>query len=517
MSYKRSIRRLLEDRRSETPEFVFAWHEDRQITFRALDREVNRLAGGLLRSGIGAGARVAVMMENHLDHIATFFALCKLGAILVPINIQLRGPSLEFILEHAAPAAVIAEADYWSRLDEVLPERNRATVILRKMPAPIREAILDFGELKKGEDSAPPTLPILDEIRCISFTSGTTGPPKGVLMTEKMLRACATGAALASEASAGDTFLLWEPLYHTSGVQMCILSLMEPIRLVVTPRFSASRFWDLVRRHRVTKLHYLGGVLDILLKQPVREDDDRHCAGIAFGGGCSSGTWVAFEKRFNVKIREVYGLTEASGFSTLNRTGKVGSIGKPLPYFDVRIAGDDGNPLPAGSPGEILIREKEPGLITPGYLDDPELTASALKDGWLHTGDLGRCDEEGDLYYMGRKKESIRRRGENISAWEVEHVLNMHPNIRESAVIGVDAEIGEQELKAFIVTSPGTAPDPVDIINWCESRMPRFQIPRYIAFIDAFEKTSTERIRKGSLSRETDDCWDMQRGEEPEQ
>ena len=191
-------------------------------------------------------------------------------------------------------------------------------------------------------------------------------------------------------------------------------------------------------------MHYLGGVIDILLKYPANPNDKDHSIQLAFGGGCSLSGWRAFENRFGVKIQEVYGLTEASGFSTINKSGKIGSIGKPYPYFEVKIVDDEGKPLEPGQIGEIVIREKEPGLITQGYLENPEATAKALRGGWLYTGDLGCYDEEGDFYYKGRKKDSIRRRGENISAWEVERVLNSHPKIQESAVMGVDADVGEQ-------------------------------------------------------------------------
>ncbi|MBW2706350.1 MAG: AMP-binding protein [Deltaproteobacteria bacterium] len=316
---------------------------------------------------------------------------------------------------------------------------------------------------------------------------------------------------MASDVRPGDVFLLWEPIYHNSGAQMCILALMEPVTLVIVPRFSASHFWDQIKRYKVTKIHYLGGVIDILLKYPTLPNDKVHSVEIAFGGGCSTDSWRAFEERFGVKIREVYGLTEASGFTILNTSGKVGSIGKPYPYFEVQIVDDHGKPLQANQIGEIVVREKTPGLITQGYLENPEATAAALRGNWLYTGDLGCFDDEGDFYYMGRMKDSIRRRGENISAWEVERVLNSHPDIRESAVIGVDAEIGEQELKAFVVCAAGATFEPLDIIRWCQPRMPYFQIPRYVAFVDSFEKTPTERIRKENLSNDISDCWDLEK------
>jgi crotonobetaine/carnitine-CoA ligase len=258
-------------------------------------------------------------------------------------------------------------------------------------------------------------------------------------------------------------------------------------------------------------MEYVGGVLDILMKAPPNPNDKKHTVRIAFGGGCSPETWRAFEKRFGVKLREAYGLTEASSITTINASGKIGSVGKPCSYNEVRIVDDDDNPLPAGQIGEIIIREKEPWVIMKGYLGDPEATAKALRGGWLHTNDMGRFDEEGDLFFVGRKSDSLRHRGENISAWEVERVLNSHPAIQESAIIGVKTDVGEQDLKAFITFAPGATLDPLDLIKWCETRMPRYQIPRYVATVETFQRTSTMRIRKETLSKETNDCWDLEK------
>jgi len=511
MAYKRTIRELLEYRVEHTPEFVFAVHQDKEISFSTLGACVNRLANGLNEAGIAAGESVAVMLHNHPDHIFTLFAIASLGAVWVPINTNLKGQSLAYIIKQSSPSALIVDAEFWDRVEPVVTDNRIEIIILRNHSMASKRAnVLDFAAVAQGNHNPPPTKPTLDDLRCISFTSGTTGPPKGVLMTERMLRSCATGAAIASDVCPRDIFLLWEPIYHSSGAQMCILALMEPISLVIVPGFSASRFWDLIRKHKVTKIHYLGGIIDILLKQPSGLNDKNHCVRIAFGGGCRKESWRAFEQRFGVKIQECYGLTEASGFTTVNTSGKVGSIGKPYPYFDVQIVDDDGVPLKVGQTGEILVREKESGVITQGYLNNQEATPAALQGEWLHTGDIGRYDEEGDFYYMGRKTDSIRRRGENISAWEVESVLNSHPDIKESAVIGVDAEIGEQELKAFVVCAAGTTIEPLDIIRWCEARMPHFQIPRYLAFVGGFKKTPTERIRKETLSRDTIDCWDLE-------
>jgi crotonobetaine/carnitine-CoA ligase len=510
MAAEKTIHELLQTRARQTPDHVFGIHAGQQVTFRTLDERVNRLANGLIDLGIQAGQRVAVILANHPDHIITFFALSKLAAIWVPINTNLRGASLKFILEKSAPRALIVDAEFWHYLEPVSAIGLIDALIIRNLEtlAEMPEA-LDYAAVVKEDAAAPPPAAAMDEIRAIFFTSGTTGPPKGAPLTEKMLTTCAAAAGQAADVQSGDVFLLWEPIYHTSGAQMCVLALLEPVRLAIVPRFSASRFWDQVRKYRVTKLHYLGGVLDILLKRPAGVNDRDHAVQIAFGAGCHESTWRAFEQRFGVKIREVYGMTEASCFTTLNRTGKVGSIGKPYPHFEVRIVADNGRPVEAGQSGEIAIREKEPGLIVSGYLENSAGRGAELRDGWLYTGDLACRDDDGDFYFLGRKTDSLRRRGENISAWEVERIINAHPNIEESAVVGVPAEVGEQDIKVFIKCGSGGRLDPLDVIRWCEARMPYYQIPRYIKFVDAFGKTPTQRIAKDGLSKDGADCWDL--------
>ncbi len=517
MATKKTIRELLETRARQTPDAVFGIHAEREITFRTLDGRVNRLANGLSDFGITAGQRVAVIFANHPDHIITFFALAKLRAVWVPINTNLRGASLEFIIEQSSPRALIVDAEFWRYLKPISTANKIDTLIIRnleklaEMPDALDFAVVAKGDAASPRAAAPRVAATMDEIRSFFFTSGTTGPPKGAPLTEKMLTTCAAAAGRAADVRPGDVFLLWEPIYHTSGAQMCVLALLEPVRLAIVPRFSASRFWDQVRKYQVTKLHYLGGILDILLKQPPGPNDRDHCVQIAFGAGCHKGTWKVFEQRFGVEIREVYGMTEASCFTTLNRSGKVGSIGKPYPYFEIRIVADNGQPVDVGQSGEIAVREREPGLIVQGYLENPAGSGAELRNGWLYTGDLAYCDDEGDFYYLGRKKDSFRRRGENISAWEIERVINAHPDIEENAVVGVQAEVGEQDLKAFIKCAAGCVLDPLDVIKWCEPRMPYYQIPRYIKFVDAFEKTPTQRIFKDRLSRDGADCWDLEK------
>jgi crotonobetaine/carnitine-CoA ligase len=250
-------------------------------------------------------------------------------------------------------------------------------------------------------------------------------------------------------------------------------------------------------------------VLGLLMKQPEHPDDADNPARIAWGAAATAEMWPRFEQRFGVRIHECYGLTEGASFSTVNLDRKAGSIGKPVDHFEVRIVDDEDRPLPPGQIGEIIQREREPGVLMTGYFKDSDGTRAALRDGWLHTGDLGYCDAEGFFYFAGRRKDRIRRRGENVSAWEIERAVSACPGVEECAVIGVPSDLGEDEIKVFVRRATDRPLAPLDVIRWCDERLAYFQVPRFVAFVDEFPKTPSERIRKDELSHSVDGCWDL--------
>jgi crotonobetaine/carnitine-CoA ligase len=367
-------------------------------------------------------------------------------------------------------------------------------------------ALVDTAE-PKGLPPSPEDRP--ERVLAIMHTSGTTGPPKGVMLTERMLGAAARSAARVADVQPDDVLFLWEPLYHIAGLQAIALCLEHGVPCALVERFSASAFWDQVRRYRATQVHYLGGVFSILMKQAPRPDDRQHSARIAWGAAAPPGLWRAFEERFGVQVRECYGLTEGASFTTVNTEGKVGSIGRPVDHFEVAIVDENDGPLGELQVGEIIQRGREPGLIMDGYFNDPAASADALRGGWLHTGDLGYRDHEGFFYYAGRKKDSIRTRGENVSAWEVEQVAVSYPGVAQCAVIGVPSETGESDLKLFVKAGRGAHIDPLDLVRWCDRQLAYFQVPRYVSFIDEFPVTPSQRIRKDALSRDVSDSWDL--------
>jgi carnitine-CoA ligase len=511
-----TVRGLLEASASNHPDHVCLRFDSEALTYRQLNDRVNVLANGLLSSGVRHGDRIAVMLGHHIDHVVTFFALTKIGATLIPINVNLRGEPLEYLLGHSQPSVVFCESTFEAQVVPAIRARManayqpQLLIWLGHVPAEIDTvAATSFDRIvAKGSGHAPHVSVQGSDVLAICYTSGTTGAPKGALITDTMYRASAVGSLALSGVEDDDVLLFWEPMYHLFGIEVLVLSVMKKVTLGMIERFSASKFWDQARHYRATHIHYVGGVPQLLMKQPESAIDAQHHVRVAWGGGCPIGIWRAFEARFGLHMRDSFGMTETASLNIINVEGEPGALGRPLPYFEARIVDENGFNVSPGVTGELLIRGKEPGLVTPGYYNNPQATASAIRDGWLYTGDLVRQDSRGIYFFVGRKKDSIRRRGENISAWEIEKIINAHPDIEESALIAVQNEFGDEEIKAFLkLRSSGF--EPTKFKQWCLEKMAKYQVPRFIALVEHFPKTPTQRIMKHQLSRSVTDGIDL--------
>ena len=495
---------LLQRAAKGDPRGVFALYDGKPITFAELNANAASFAAAMTEGGLSPGDRVAVMMRNSLDALAVIFGLGMAGVVWIPLNVQQRGDGLRYILEHAQPALVVADEDLVPTIAD-----SGATVAANRIVVRGRGHQHDTvaGMLATGSSYVRPP-PEADAPFAIMYTSGTTGQPKGVVVSHRMMRLAGEGAALASAVKRDDRMLVWEPLYHIGGAQLLTLPMTRGITLAFVERFSASRFWAQAREYRASHIHYLGGILQLLLKQPPSPRDRAHGVRVAWGGGCPVEIWSSFHERFGVEIRECYGMTEASSITTFNDRGVVGSVGTPVPWFSVEILKSDGTRATVGERGEIVVHTSSPGAIFPGYLDNPEATAKALHGGALFTGDIGSFDADRNLIFHGRMTESVRVRGENVSAWEVEHVVAKHPTIENCAMIGVAAEVGEQEIKLFVKLRYGAKLDSDELSSWLGARLAPYQNPRYLVIVDEFEWTPSQRIMKHKLSTRLDDCWD---------
>lgn len=509
-----TVSELLLARAADRPDAELLRFEDETVTFAEAFGRARVAAARLAALGVREGDRVALMLAHRPEHVDCFLGLAWLGATLVPVSIHLKADGLAVQMRDAAPALLVADPRLAAEVTTALAALESPPRLAWFAAAPAGDSMTPV--LAPATDPSvsvplPPAAPVDPErLICISYTSGTTGAPKGVMLTERWFWMGAGYAADLCDLEADDVLLMWEPFFHISGWMTVLACLQRGARMAMVERFSASRCWDQVRAFGVTKLHYLGGMLNLLLAQPARADDADNPVTIAWGAAAPAAAWREFEQRFGCTIRECYGLSEASNMNLANFDGPPGSIGRPLPPWEAWIVREDGTPAPPGVVGEIVLRSREPGVAMRGYFGRPEATAEVLRDGCVWTGDLGRCDAQGWFWFAGRKKDAMRRRGENVSAWEVERVLNAHPAVEESAVIGVPSGLGEDDIKAFVRPVDGVFVDPLDLVRWCDARLAYYQVPRWYTFVDAFPRTPSERIRKGELPRDTAGCFDLE-------
>jgi crotonobetaine/carnitine-CoA ligase len=501
-----------------TPEKELLRYKDVRQTYAEFGRDAERAASALRDLGVETGDNVCLMLGNNPDHLHIWFGLARLGAVSVPINVHLKGEGLAYIVDHADARVIVVEADLLPRVQAIRDDVPRLRQIVVRgedetasaFPR-LEDLVASADERNDGVDVAP------EAVSAILYTSGTTGPPKGVMLSHRAyLNAAAAFADQFVGATADDVLYTCLPLFHINAQAHTVLpAIGKNATMAIGDRFSASGFWSEIRAHGATIFNSLAAMIPILCKQPPSADDRNHRARLTACAATPRDIWVEFEERFGVRIVEGYGLTETAGFCINNprHDVRIGTIGVPMDFVEARIVDAQDRPVPAGTRGEIAIRAREPHLFMEGYYKREDATAEAMRGGWFHSGDLGSMDADGYLTFADRIKQSIRRRGENISSWEVEKIVNAHPHVLESAAVGVPSELGEEEVKVCVVLRPGEKLEPAALVAWCEERMAYFMVPRYVEFRDALPKTATERVEKYKLKQEgIGPAWDRTTG-----
>lgn len=452
-----TIPEILRRRAVAEPDRPFLLFEGESLALGEIDRRTDRIAARLLREGVGRGDRVAVQLENRPEFVLAWFAILKAGAALVPINPHLTPREIDYLVEDSGAALVLRDEHF-----------------------------------EGGFEDDPRELPAVapDDLAALVYTSGTTGAPKGAMLTHRNYVWDAEAIVAHTGMDERDRFLCFLPLFHVNAQVVTTLApLVGGASMVLMRKFSPLEMLETLAATGATAFSGVPTVYAILNDAPGTERFD--LAGLRF---CVCGAapmpvevFETFERKFHTRILEGYGLTEATCASSVNPLDrrKVGSIGVPLPGQDMRVAED----------GEILIRGPN---VMQGYWKRPEATAEALRDGWLHTGDLGRVDEDGYFWVLGRKKEMIIRGGENVYPKEIEDVLFTHPAIADAAVVGEpDAKWGERVVAHVVARG---APDPEALIDFCRERLARFKCPERIVFHEALPKTPTGKVQKHLLA-----------------
>jgi carnitine-CoA ligase len=499
----RTIGKIMGDKAQINGDRVFLVYEGRSISYREIHLASNVAGNAFLNLGLRKDDKVAIMLENCPEFLYTWFGLAKMGAWTVPVNISLRGEGLAYILNHCDAQTLVVSDSCLESIHFIQDDLKAIRqVIVHSESGPsslaLKKDTLPWQEFFQGS-SEPPDMGIqAEDGMMIVYTAGTTGLPKGVLKSQSYSYTSGLSIADFVKAGPGDRFLTTLPLYHINAQNVTTWSaIAADACTVLVKRFSARRFWDDIRNHQVSLTSFLGAMIPILLKQPDREDDSANPLRIGISAGTPADAWAAFEKRFHVRLFELYGSSE--GGSLRNFEGRKGAMGKAVPSNIAKVVDGNDRTEPPRQVGELVFKFVDPGVGLPEYYKMPEATADKTRGGWLRTGDLAYMDEEGYFYFVDRQKDAIRRRGENISSYEVEKVINSHPDVLESAAVGVPAEMGEDEVKAYVVLKPHRRLSPEELVLYCGPRMARFMIPRYIEFIHALPKTTTQKISKKPL------------------
>jgi crotonobetaine/carnitine-CoA ligase len=507
------IRDMIEARASERPDQTAVIFVDgEEWTFAELRRRVRERAAGLEALGVRQDDFVLSWQPNGPHAALTFLALNYLGAVYVPINISYRGGVLEHVVRNSGATLMIAHGALVERLADI--HRSglaRVVVVGDERPAiPGLELVGQDSLAAVADNLGPPARPLGPwDTHMVIYTSGTTGPSKGVLAS---YRHSFTAAREFRNVVAGDRNFTALPLYHVGGVYAFLWALMHSGAVVMAESFKTDRFWEIMRRYEVTTTGLLGTMVRFLLAQPPSPMDRRHSLTSVVIAPFDEAA-PAFAERFGVDVYTEFNMTELSVplFAGPNPTA-AGACGKPRAGVEVRLVDEHDMDVPAGTPGELILRADEPWTMSHGYLNDPAATAQAWRNGWFHTGDLFRCDEEGNYVFLDRTKDALRRRGENISSFEVESAIMLHPAVREAAVVAAPGEGGEDEVLAVLATKEGAGIDPAELLDFLKPRLAHFMLPRYVRLMADLPKTPTHKVEKHRLRAAgvTPDTWDRE-------
>jgi crotonobetaine/carnitine-CoA ligase len=511
------LRYALERNARVKPDQIFAAFEGgERWTFAQTLQQVESLAGNLHELGVRQGDHVVLVLPTSSLALRVMFAINYLGAVYVPVNPALKGSSLEHVLHNAGAALAIAHDSVLDRILDAAPPALKAIVRSSDAAMPVqpgRFTIHAVSALTKPSAPPPPPKPIQPfDTQSIIYTSGTTGRSKGVLSSYMHAYSC-VGPDAWNCLTAADRQLLHMPIFHIGGAFIATVALCVGSSIAVVSHFRTEAFWDQVRELEVTSAFLLGAMATFLLKQPPHPRDREHNLRMVFIVPLGQ-SGRAFRERFGVDVFTLFNMTEICTplISRANPT-KDSICGRPRAGVEVRLVDENDCRVKDGEVGQLILRTEAPWAMNHGYNNNPQATADAWRNGWFHTGDAFVHDADGDYRFVDRLKDAIRRRGENISSYEIEVELLSHPAVREAAAIPVASEFSEDEVLVVLAPAIGASIDPEDIIRHLLPRMAHHMVPRFIRIVAELPKTPTAKVEKHVLRAEglTADTWDRER------
>ena len=474
---------------------------------------MKRVANGLLSLNVRKGDRVAILLPNCVEFPYAWLASNMIGAVMVPVNGRFVEKEIKYVLEHSGAKILVTSHEYLETIENIKSQLPSLEIVLN-INGPSQNTIA-FGDLLTNTpDLAPVDIDGEKDLAVILYTSGTTGTPKGCMATHDYFVNLAYAQAELFGLTSDDRVLTAQPFFYMDPQWNTLMVMTRNATVVVSEKFSTSRFWNEVRHYGATCFYCIGSMTSFLYNVPESPLDKEHKLRLVQTSGISPRIHKAWEERFNVPVYEVYASTETTLDIAvpLGTDRKIGTacIGRPVSYRKAKVVDDNDVEVPRGEVGEIVLK-KGRGMML-GYYKDEAATEQAFRGGWFHSGDLGYIDEDGDYHFAGRKKDIIRRGGENISAASIEQVLMTHSAILDAAAIPVPDNIRGEEVKVYIVPRPGSTVSYEEILRFSEENLGAFKIPRYIELRDSLPKTPSERVQKEKLKKEKEDltkgCFD---------
>jgi crotonobetaine/carnitine-CoA ligase len=509
---------------AEVPDKIFLDFSGERFTYADVDRLSTELAGGLLELEVKPGEPVASILDNNIDAITVWLAINKIGAVSAPVNTAFKGDFLRNQLADCGARVIVGEADYVPRIGAIadgLPSMQHIVTRRAEALAAGQASRTALDDLRKPGATLPPDQATPDQLAMIVYTSGTTGASKGCMLPHNLATNLGWSAVVNHGFNADD--IIWSPLplFHLNAIATSVVTaMMARATVALAPRFSVSQFWPEIERTRANSVGLLGSMATLIAEAPDNEHS-RRCYGQLTRVSAAPFPPELVQKwrdRFGAgaKGSAGYGMTEAAtitGLAPDEPPGPPGSSGHGERDFQVKIFDDNDVEVPRGTVGEIVARPLRPNIMFQGYWQKPEATVAAWRNLWFHTGDLGRMDENGFVYFVDRKKDYIRRRGENISTFEMEAVFRQHPALRDLAVHAVLSPLGEDEVKITAELHDRAALTEEELCRWSIERLPRFAVPQYIEFRDDLPRSATGKVLKEQLRAEgrTAATWDREK------